>query len=632
MVPITPILKLSRIYCISAFSAMLFAVIALCLNSLPPAELAPNGESSIIYPYRLDLVLNCLAFLIVSTSIYFGLKVAGQANVDAQKTSKLLREAKRRTNEIAALYDMSQDLSVQRSLPALLHTIVERAKILLNASGCAIFLVDEARGDFEVAAEADMGIPAGMHIPLHEGIAGHVARTFEPLIVNNYSDSPYRSRILKRLAISASLCVPMVRGGELIGVLGVHEAREINRTFTQADAHLLSLFADNAAGAVSNARLLEALRSSKERFRIAAECASDMIYDWDLTGDHVKYFGTFHKVAGVAGSFLPRTRQEYWDMIHPEDRARVLGALTEHLEAGSTFSEEYRIRGEKSSYISVADRATAIRDRDGKPIKLIGAVNDITERKQSEQMRTDFVGFVTHQLRTPLSGLKWMLELAMDSTENAEEVRSCIRDARISTDRLIEMVNDLLELSRIERGRLQIMNQNIDLEQLTRGVVNEIAPLLKEKKQGISIDVDGDLPHLCADPQLLREVILNLASNALKYTPPGGAIKIRMSCGDHKAHWEIRDTGIGIPSKDLERLFEKFYRAGNAVAVETEGTGLGLYLVRLIVERLGGKVWCESEEGIGSKFQFDLPLVASCLSGCLSRPQSVACSCRTSES
>jgi signal transduction histidine kinase len=83
-----------------------------------------------------------------------------------------------------------------------------------------------------------------------------------------------------------------------------------------------------------------------------------------------------------------------------------------------------------------------------------------------------------------------------------------------------------------------------------------------------------------------------------------------MSCGDHKVHWEIRDTGIGIPSKDLERLFEKFYRAGNAVAVETEGTGLGLYLVRLIVERLGGKVWCESEEGIGSKFQFDLPLVA----------------------
>ncbi len=606
----TPILKLSCIYCTLAFGAALLVLIALYINSWMEARLLPIEPLSLAERYRLGLVLNLLAFLTLAGATFFGFKLARQANIDAHKSAKLLREAKRRTNEIVALYGLSQDLSVQRELSVLLQTIVERAKVLLNTSGCAIFLVDSVHGDFEVAVAVGIGVPIGTRLPLHEGIAGHVAQTSEPLIVNDYSASPYRSRTLEQLPISAALCAPMVRGGELIGVLGVHEAGGMNRAFTEADAHLLSLFADNAAGAVCNARLLEALRDSEERFRIAAECASDIIYDWDLPGDHVDYFGTFFRSDRATKAVLPRTREEYWNAIHLEDRARIHTALANHFEKGLPFSEEYRIRGENSSYVSVADRATAIRNQKGKPIRLIGAVNDITERIQSEQMRSDFAAFVTHQLRTPLSGIKWMLELAMDGMENSEESRSFIQDARMSTDRLIGMVNDLLELSRLERDKLQIAHKDIDLVDLTKAVVNEISPLLSEKGHALSIDVVGALPGLCADPQLLREVILNLASNAMKYTPSGGCIKIKMSYEDHRVHWEIKDTGIGIPKADLGKLFEKFYRAGNAAAVETEGTGLGLYLVRLIIERLGGKVWCESEEGIGSTFKFDLPLVA----------------------
>jgi len=110
--------------------------------------------------------------------------------------------------------------------------------------------------------------------------------------------------------------------------------------------------------------------------------------------------------------------------------------------------------------------------------------------------------------------------------------------------------------------------------------------------------------------QLLRQAILNLVSNALKYTPSGGKIEIQMMRANNRVRWAIKDTGIGIPKADLGRLFEKFYRAGNALAVETEGTGLGLYLVRLIIERFGGKVWCESEENVGSTFLVELPLAA----------------------
>jgi signal transduction histidine kinase len=355
---------------------------------------------------------------------------------------------------------------------------------------------------------------------------------------------------------------------------------------------------------------LEAFRNSEERFRIAAECASDIVYDWNLMQDHVEYFGSLFERMRKDGSPLAETREEYWNMIHPEDRERVREALKTHLERGEIFSEEYRISDGNKGYVSISDRATAIRDQNNKPVRLIGTVCDITERKQAEQMKSDFVSFVTHQLRTPLSGVKWMLELASEERQNIEETQSYIQDARISTDRLIGLVNDLLDISRLEQGRLEVSFERIDLADLTNEVVNEMRPLLLEKKQKFFLHVADNLPSLCADEQLLRQVITNLVSNATKYTPIGGEIKIQMMCEMAEIRWIIRDSGIGIPRPNVGRLFEKFYRAENALAVETEGTGLGLYLVRLIIERLGGNVWCDSEEGVGSTFQFTLPFAA----------------------
>jgi len=225
-------------------------------------------------------------------------------------------------------------------------------------------------------------------------------------------------------------------------------------------------------------------------------------------------------------------------------------------------------------------------------------------------MKSDFVSFVTHQLRTPLSGVKWMLELAMDATDNPEEMASFVRDARVSTERLIRLVNDLLDTSRLERGKLEIVRQPVDVADLTQNVVRELAPLLAEKEERLTVQADEALPQPYVDRQLLRQAIMNLISNAMKYTPARGEIRIRITRGADGLRWEIRDSGIGIPPADLSKLFQKFYRAGNAVAVETEGTGLGLYLVRLIIERFGGKVWCESEEGKGSAFTLSLPVDA----------------------
>ncbi len=610
-----PVVRLCRIYCLLAIGAALLISFCFYVNlglwkevAYMQAELFRKGFSGSTYLNRLNFVLNWAGLLMLVGAIIYGFKIARQAAQDARRNAQLLQETQQRTMEIAALYDTLQDVTEKHDLRTLMQTILERARVLLAASGCAIFLFDREHDDFQIAVEVGVGMPIGTHLPRNEGLAGCVLETLEPVIINDYQNWSQRSKALGRLPIRAAVCVPMIRGGELIGVLGVHGVGNTDRKFTESDARLLSLFADNAAGAVHNARLLDALQNSEERFRIAAECASDIVYDWDLPADHVDYFGARFENSRADKNALAKTRREYWSLVHPEDRARVEKALNDHFEAGKPFSEEYRIADGKGSYVNVADRATAIRNQKGTPVRLIGAVTDITERKHAEQMKSDFVSFVTHQLRTPLSGVKWMLELAMDTSDDPEELRSFLQDARTSTDRLIRLVNDLLDSSRLERGKLQLTLGNLDLTGITRSIVDEITPMTVEKEQSISIDAAADTPQVYADAQLLRQAILNLVSNAVKYTPSDGEIRIQLGRDGDRVLWSVKDTGIGIPKADIGKLFEKFYRASNALAVETEGTGLGLYLVRLIIERFGGKVWCESVEGAGSKFMVSLPV------------------------
>ncbi len=610
-----PILKWSRAYCILAIGAAVFLSACIYLNARLwdefarlTTDLLRDGIYSLPLLNRYNFVLNWLGLLMLAGAIFCGFKMARQARLDARRNVEILQEAKQRTLEIAALYDISQDVSAQHDLSALLQTIAGRAKNLLATAGCAIFLYEKEQDDFQIAVESGVGMPIGTRLPRTEGLAGRVAETLQPLIVNDYHNWPYRSTPLKLLPIGPTVCVPMVRRGELVGVLGVHEVVGTNRAFTEADARLLFLFADNAAGAVHNARLMDELKNSEERFRIAAECASDIVYDWDMSGVHVDCFGSLFNQTWGGEQTLPRTRAEYSKMIHPEDRERVRIALKEHLKSGAPFSEEYRIIDGRGACHTISDRATAIRNKQGIPIRMIGVVSDITERKKAEKMKSDFVSFVSHQLRTPLSGIKWMLELAMNEAENPEEAQSFLQDARTSTERLIRLVNDLLDTSRLERGKLQINMQPVCIRAITQDVIAEIAPLMQEKDQVLSMQIPGDLPDVYADAQMLRQAVLNLVSNAMKYTPRGGRIEIAALSEESYLRWEIKDSGIGIPQTDLGKLFEKFYRAENAVAVETEGTGLGLYLVRLIVEQFGGKVWCTSEERVGSTFGFTLPL------------------------
>lgn len=359
-------------------------------------------------------------------------------------------------------------------------------------------------------------------------------------------------------------------------------------------------------------RLLKDLRESEERYRDLIENANDFIMSAAPDGSLLYTNRTARAALGYTEQEI--SGLSVVDVLHPEARARSM-ELFQRVVRGETMTHVESTFIAKDGHAIVVEGSVNCSFKDGQAAGAQGVFRDVTARKRAEEqmtetlkMRADFVAFVTHQLRTPLAGIKWMLELAAQESDAPLELQSYVSDARESADRLIRLVNDLLDASRLEGGTLSVVLQDAQLGPLTRSVIDELAGLIQEKGHRLSVAGGEDGTPVLVDPQLLRQAIMNLVSNAVKYTPPGGEIAIRMNQSDGSMHWAIRDSGIGIPQSAQRRLFEKFYRAENASAMETEGTGLGLYLVRLIVERLGGRVSCESNEGQGATFEFTLPV------------------------
>ena len=295
----------------------------------------------------------------------------------------------------------------------------------------------------------------------------------------------------------------------------------------------------------------------------------------------------------------PGTTDKLWvDACQRKEFARLMETQ------GFVTGYESALRRRDGRVIWVSEVARKVTE-DGRTY-LEGFIDNVTSRREAEQIKADFVSFVTHQLRTPLAGIRWMLELAEQGSLE-DETAACVEDARLSAERLIALVNDLLDVARLESGRLLPAAQPTAITDVAREVLDELAPLAAARQHHVTISADT-VPPVLVDPQLARQAVLNLVSNAIKYTPHGGAIHMRAVREGDAVRWSVRDNGIGVPAVAQARLFEKFFRADNAQIVDTEGTGLGLYLVRLIALRAGGAVACESKEGEGSIFTLTLPV------------------------
>ena len=283
--------------------------------------------------------------------------------------------------------------------------------------------------------------------------------------------------------------------------------------------------------------------------------------------------------------------------------------IYEALTKGKTVNEIFNFKKKDLRTIMINFSANPI-ILDGDIVGAIVVLRDVTHEREVDRMKTEFISLASHQLRTPLSAIKWFSEMLLsgDAGKLKGDQIDFAKNIVDSTERMIELVNSLLNISRIESGRIMVDPKPTDLKELVSGIVTDLKAKTEERQQTLIVSVHADLPKINLDPRLIGQVYLNLLTNAVKYTPKGGEISVFISKKDDQVVSQVTDNGYGIPKEQQGRIFQKFFRAENVAKVETDGTGLGLYLIKAIVESSGGKIWFDSEENKGTTFWFSIPL------------------------
>jgi signal transduction histidine kinase len=240
-------------------------------------------------------------------------------------------------------------------------------------------------------------------------------------------------------------------------------------------------------------------------------------------------------------------------------------------------------------------------------------LRDITREKTIERLKTEFVSISAHQLRTPLSAVKWTLRMILDEDlgEISKEQREFLEKTYLSNERMIHLINDLLNITRIEEGRFLYNVKSQDIIEIAEGIISPVKEVAQRK--GLRFEFQKsktEIPKLELDPEKISLVFQNLLDNAVHYTKTGGLVKISIDCLKNKKEIliSVKDTGIGISKAQQKRVFTRFFRGTNAIKTETQGTGLGLFIAKNIVEAHGGRIWFESKENKGTTFYFTLPV------------------------
>lgn len=275
-------------------------------------------------------------------------------------------------------------------------------------------------------------------------------------------------------------------------------------------------------------------------------------------------------------------------------------------EIREVFREEIKLR---KNLVLVVSTIPIIREEERLGTMVI--LHDVSREKVIEEMKTEFVSLAAHQLRTPLSAIKWTLRMLLDGDLGVitEEQRNFVEKTYKSNERMINLINDLLDVARIEEGRYLYKPTPTDFEPIVQFVINSHQEEIEKKKIKFKFEKPEErLPKVMVDVEKIRLAIDNLLDNAVRYTSAGGEITISLKSGKEEIEFFIRDTGAGIPQDQQDRVFTKFFRAVNVMRMETEGTGLGLFITKNIIEAHGGKIWFESEERKGTTFYFTLPI------------------------
>ena len=357
-----------------------------------------------------------------------------------------------------------------------------------------------------------------------------------------------------------------------------------------------------------------------EKFKLAVENVSEQIVITDPKGIIIYVNSAVESITGYTVEESIGTKAgSLWKAPMPEEFYKELWHTIQ--EEKKPFIGQIKNKRKNGEEYDAAVNISPVLDDNNEVIFFVGIERDVTEEKEIDRAKTEFVSLASHQLRTPLSVINWYAEMLLngDAGELNEKQKNYIYEIYHGNQRMISLVTSLLNVSRLEMGTFAVDPEDVDVVELAHSVVNELKIQYDNKSINMNIDIDRRIPIVQMDPKLLRMVFQNLLSNAVKYTPEKGLVSFHVcvkkrgedlygsSVETDSLFLKVSDNGYGITKSQKEQIFSKLFRADNVKEKDIEGTGLGLYIIHSIVENSGGKIWFESEENEGTTFYVIIP-------------------------
>jgi PAS domain S-box-containing protein len=505
---------------------------------------------------------------------------------EAERTARALSQQLARTGSV---------LTGELDPTAVLDEVVQQAPTLLSADACAIRTLEE--DDLVVSAAFGSGAEdaVGSRASAIAWLSGDVFQSRAPLAIEDASadDRLVESDPILAAGYAAYLGVPLSGPeGAPLGVLAVYDRRA--RTWRPEEIEALQALAGNTSAALANAELYSRVSIEKERSVAILANIADGIVAVDRDGRVVLWNAAAEQITGV-----------------PQEEAigrTTVQVLQRQLESGSDEAHAGQrlvsiLHGGEEVWLSLSE--AVMRDPLGAVAGRIFAFRDISADRMVEQVKSDFVAAVSHELRTPLTSIYGFAEtlLRQDIPFGEDERRTFLGYIASESERLTEIVDQLLNVARLDAGDLHVELGRIDVG----SVVSEVVETVETNGHRFEIDLPDEPLAAEADPDKVRQVFNILVENALRYSPQGGTVTVGARRNDDRVEVRVVDEGMGIPASEREWIFRKFYRAESAARDGAAGTGLGLFIAKELVNAMGGRIWVDSTEGEGSSFAFELP-------------------------
>jgi PAS domain S-box-containing protein len=545
----------------------------------------------------------------------------------------LLEETNTRYNHAIFVQEIGQAISSILDIDKLINTVVHVMQKRLDFDRGMIMTPDKQRvrliykGGYGYESEMEEVLrTTGFHLdnPRSRGPAVEAFKKQKPFLVNDIveieKNLSERSReFVRQMRTQSFICVPIVYEHESLGVIIVDNIRS-KRLFTTSDMNLLMSVASQAAISVANAISFQKLQDSEEKYRTIVESIEEGYFEVDLSGNLTFVNDSVCRIIGYShGELIHMNNREYTDA---ETSAMMFKTFNEIFTTGRPATiMDYQIIRKDGERRTLEISAYLINDQEGKPAGFRGVVRDMTEKKDAEEMRraklaaeaanrakSRFLANMSHEIRTPLNGIIGMTELAM-STEMDSFQRKILQTLQTESNALLGIINDILDISKIEAEMLELEEISFDLSGMVDDLVNSFSQRAKQKNLKIKIFLAPEVPAgLTGDPGRLRQILTNLVANALKFTDKGEImidVNVAEDLGKRvKLRFSVTDTGIGIPKEKMETIFERFSQADSSTTRKYGGTGLGTTISKQLAEMMGGEIGVESEVGAGSCFWF----------------------------